>query len=117
LVAVRDRVTGAGRHRVTWRWHLDPACEATLDGDDCRLRTPTAEIWLMPVGRPPSELRITEGWISKSYGVKTPTKVVMVDAEVTLPVSFSYLFADTRLDDGARAHAALLSTGRQRFNE
>jgi uncharacterized heparinase superfamily protein len=106
LVALRDEITGTGRHRVTWRFHLDPACRATLDDGDCRLNTPTAELWLMPVGQPPAALRITDGWVSKSYGVKTPTQVVMVDAELALPVSFSYLFADARLAGPARAHAA-----------
>ena len=105
LLAISDRVEGSGRHRITWRWHLDPGCSATIEGADCRLRTSTAELWMVSAGPPPSALRLDEGWVSKSYGVKTPTQVLVIDAEIELSASYSYIFADARLDDHERAQA------------
>lgn len=105
ILAIHDRVGGGGRHRVTWRWHLDPSCRASLDGQDCRLQTPNATLWMMPVGSVPAALRLDEGWVSKSYGVKTPTQVLVADAHVGLPTSCSYVFSDTRLDEAARIQA------------
>jgi hypothetical protein len=57
------------------------------------------------VGDVPAPFRLADGWVSTSYGVKVPTRVIVLDGDVSLPVSFSYLFSDTRLDESARAHA------------
>lgn len=105
LLAARDRVDGTGSHRVTWRWHLDPGCTASLDGDDCRLTTGSGTFWMLTASALPAPLRLEEGWVSKSYGVKTPTQVIVLDTDGPLPVSISYVFADARLDRTARAEA------------
>ena len=41
---------------------------------------------------------VEDGWVSKSYGVKTPTMVIVFDRDAELPFSLSYIFADARLD-------------------
>jgi uncharacterized heparinase superfamily protein len=109
LLAVRDRVEGTSTHRVTWRWHLDPSCEASFEGSDCRISTPNGVLWMLPAGMPPASFRLEDGWVSASYGVKTPTKVIVLDVRAALPVSFSYLFTHARLDgdDRTRAMSAL----------
>jgi hypothetical protein len=48
---------------------------------------------------------VEDGWVSKSYGVKTPTMVIVFDHDAELPFSLSYIFADARLDVSARADA------------
>ena len=49
--------------------------------------------------------RLEDGWVSKRYGVKTPSKVIVFDRDAELPFSLSYVFADARLDFRARADA------------
>lgn len=113
LLAIRDRVDGSGAHRLTWRWHLDPSCDVTIDGGDCRISTATGVVWMLPAETPPSAFRLEEGWVSASYGVKTATKVIVMDLHQPVPVSFSYLFTDARLDGDARTRAisALAAAG------
>lgn len=115
LVAVADRVEGAGRHRATWRWHLDPDCSAAIDGGDCRIDVGSQQLWMLPAGTVPGELRLEDGWASSGYGVKRPTQVIVLESEGALPITFSYLFAEARLDPAARALAltALAHAGAQ----
>jgi uncharacterized heparinase superfamily protein len=103
LLAVADRVEGAGRHTVTWRWHLDPACRVAAESGDFRITSAGGEVWLLPVV--PASIRLEDGWVSASYGVKTPTKVLVLEMTGALPVRFDYVFSDTRLDGAGRSHA------------
>jgi uncharacterized heparinase superfamily protein len=114
LVAFRDDVAGEGRHRVSWRWHLDPACEAEILDGDCRIKTGSTAVWMLPAGENAS-LALESGWVSKSYGVKSPATVIVLEMDAPLPVSFAYLFAEARLDRGARADiiGALAAAGAQ----
>ena len=103
-VAIRDTVEGGGIHRLVWRFHLDPALDAAVQGDGVRLRRKEQVVWFLPVTLPPAaEVRIEGGWVSPSYGIKLPTSVVVVDATVPVPTSAVYLFADAPLDAGERA--------------
>jgi uncharacterized heparinase superfamily protein len=114
LVAFRDEVAGEGRHRVTWRWHLDPACVAEIHEGDCKIESGGRSVWMLPLGEHPS-LALESGWVSKSYGVKSPGTVIVLEMNAPLPLSFSYLFASARLDRDARADAmaALAAAGAQ----
>jgi uncharacterized heparinase superfamily protein len=103
LLVVADRVEGAGRHSVTWRWHLDPACGVSADAGDIRISTPRGDVWMLPAA--PAPIRIDDGWVSASYGVKTPTKVLVLEVAGALPVSFDYVFSETRLDGTGRSRA------------
>lgn len=103
LLAVADRVDGSGHHTVTWRWHLDPACAASTDSGDIRLSTSRGDLWMLPAA--PASIRIEDGWVSASYGVKTPTKVLVLQLAGALPLSFDYVFSDARLDGAGRSRA------------
>ena len=96
-VLVRDRLDGSGEHRVIWRFHLDPAIGACIDGADVRLSGDSGTSWLLPslpTGFQPS---LEPGWVSPSYGVKVPTTVLVWRASARLPIVGSYLFAESRL--------------------
>ena len=104
LVAFKDGVAGTGRRRVTERWHLDPECQVTIHEGDCRITSGSKEIWMLP--EPAAVMfELEDGWVSKSYGVKDPNKVIVFDHDAELPFSLSYVFADARLEFRARADA------------
>jgi hypothetical protein len=105
LVAFRDAVAGTGRRRVTERWHLDPGCKVTIHEGDCRIASGSKEFWMLPADPAASMFTLEDGWVSKSYGVKTPTMVIVFDHDAELPFSLSYIFADARLEQPARADA------------
>jgi uncharacterized heparinase superfamily protein len=105
IVAFRDRVAGTGRHRITTRWHLDPACDVSRHDNDFRITSGGSETWMLPVEPAPASFKVEDGWVSSSYGVKVECKVVVFDVEAELPFSLSYVFAAARLDVPARAAA------------
>ncbi len=113
LLAVQDRIEGLGVHRVTSRWHLDPSCTATVEGGDCRITVGVRDFWMLAASPATSTFRVEDGWVSKGYGVKASAPVIVLDADCRLPMSFSYVFADARLDLPARAEAltALAAAG------
>lgn len=101
-----DQIEGAGTHHTAWRWHLDPACAATVEDGDVRIVTGNKTFWILPIDPDGAALYLDEGWVSKSYGVKTATTVIAREAEGLLPIHFSYVFADAQLDRAARARMA-----------
>jgi hypothetical protein len=104
---VRDALDLRGTHRVTWRFHLDPAVTATAHGDDLQLTADGHDVWLLPDPIAAGfALSLDEGWVSPSYGVKVPTTVITWTVTASEPVSVSYLFAESRLSEGERAGAA-----------
>ena len=106
-VAVRDRVAGRGIHRLAWRFHLDPALNGAIEGDGVRLTRGERTVWFWPLARPAdSALRLEDGWVSPSYGVKVETSVIVIDTTTAVPASALYLFADVPLDAAQRARWA-----------
>jgi hypothetical protein len=103
VVAIRDHVAGTGRHRISERWHLDPDCQAVVDAGDCRITNGAAEVWMLPAS--PASLRLEDGWVSRRYGVKVPSTVIVFEQDAELPFSLSYVFAGARLDQHARTEA------------
>ena len=94
-VLVTDRLAGAGVRRLTWRFHLDPAVDTELRGADIRLFNGGRNVWLLPDDAAAAHaFSIEDGWISQSYGVKAPTKILVWKAEARLPAEASYLFSD-----------------------
>lgn len=94
-VLVTDRLAGAGVRRLTWRFHLDPAVDTELRGADIRLFHGGRNVWLLPDDAAAAcAFSVEGGWISPSYGVKVPTKVLVWKAEASMPVEASYLFSD-----------------------
>jgi Heparinase II/III-like protein/Heparinase II/III N-terminus len=108
IVVVRDTLTGRGVHQLVWRFHLDPAVAARLDGSDVQLTAGHRDVWLLPdrtaVGFSAS---LEEGWVSPSYGVKQATTVVVWRVKTTVPVTAACLFATSRLTPAEREQALI----------
>lgn len=107
-VAIRDSFErageGSGIHRLTWRFHLDPAVRAALAPAGVRIDGGDRTVWLLPVLLPPgAALRLEEGWVSPSYGVRTRTSVVVLEATVRVPQAAAFLFADAPVPAEERA--------------
>ena len=95
---VRDAIAGAGSHTITWRFHLDPAVTVDRRGPDVRLAGGDREVWLLPDSRAQQlSFAVQDGWVSPSYGVRVPSKVLVFEQRVELPLTVSYLFAESQL--------------------
>jgi hypothetical protein len=95
-VLVRDSLTGTGWRQLTWRFHLDPAIAPERDGRTVRLSNGLRTVWLIPQqSAADMHFDITDGWVSPSYGVRVPTKVLVWRTRATLPLTASFLFAES----------------------
>jgi hypothetical protein len=95
---IRDAADGTGVRELTWRFHLDPDVSAAIVGSDVRLLSGDREAWLQTAM--PSDgltLAIENGWISPSYGVRTPTSVVVLKGRTALPRTAAFRFGFARL--------------------
>jgi hypothetical protein len=100
-VLIRDSIEGRGSHELVWRFHLDPALDAAVDGSDVRLRAAGRDAWLQLASAADGlTMTIEDGWISPSYGVRTGIRVVTLRGRVMLPqvVSFRCGLVRTSLD-------------------
>ena len=96
-VIVRDSVEGAGDRRLVWRFHLAPGIDAAMDGIDVRMRWRGGEAWLQsPDASRLDAVTIEDGWVSPSYGVRVPARVVVARAR-SLPALVSWRFGVDRL--------------------
>jgi hypothetical protein len=103
-VLVHDRVDGARDHALVWRFHLDPAVTAHVEGCDVRLSSGGNTVWLLPDDIAATfSFSVEPGWVSPSYGVKVPTTVLVWKAAVTVPIEASYLFAEAQMNVEERA--------------
>jgi hypothetical protein len=92
-VRIEDRLVGAGTRRLTWRAHLDPSVRARVDGDAVEI-TGTSVVWCRSVQRPRgAALRLEEGWVSPSYGVKVPCQVIVIAVTGPMPMEFVTTFS------------------------
>jgi uncharacterized heparinase superfamily protein len=110
VVLVRDRLDGRGTHRLVWRFHLDPGLQAEVEGAEIRLVGPARAVVLTLLNRPAGlALYVEPGWVSRRYGVKQTTRVVVADRTGLLPVEAVWAFADhlPRPDERAAWLAAL----------
>src|SRR5580765_1192113 len=95
-VLVRDSLTGTGWRQLTWRFHLDPAITPEDDGRTVRLSNGAREVWVVPdVSAVDMRFDIEDGWVSPSYGVRVPGKVLVWRTRTSLPVMVSFLFAES----------------------
>jgi hypothetical protein len=93
---VVDRLEGAGIHRLQWRFHLDPQLSIACLDSDLRFRRQGREVWLLPVDGV-GTLQLITGWVSPTYGVKHGTSTVSCVIEGPLPITRTWLFAESRL--------------------
>jgi hypothetical protein len=97
-VIVRDAIGGAGIHTLVWRFHLDPAVDAEIVGDDVRLSSHGREAWLQLVSTPTDMATTVEGgWSSSSYGVRTEIRVVVLRVRIAVPQAATFRFGLGRL--------------------
>jgi Heparinase II/III-like protein len=97
-VLVRDSIDGQGSRELVWRFHLDPALDADIDGSDVRLRAAGRDAWLQRVDAATgSTVAIETGWVSRSYGVRVHTRVVVITTRASLPVLATYRIGLVRL--------------------
>lgn len=89
-VVIRDSADGQGTHTLVWRFHLDPSLDAVIDGGDARIIRGGREAWIqivdLPAGCTPA---VEDGWVSPTYGVRVPAKVVTMTVRVELPVTLT----------------------------
>jgi len=61
------------------------------------------QVWVLPDDTAAGfSLSLEAGWVSPSYGVKVPSKVLVWTTRSRPPIVVSYLFADVRLGPTAR---------------
>lgn len=112
-VLVRDSIEGRGSRELAWRFHLDPALDASIDGRDVRLRAAGRDAWLQLASATEGlTMTIEGGWISPSYGLRTATRVVTLRGRVMLPQVVSFRFGLVRTPlDRLRVMVASMSAG------
>jgi hypothetical protein len=103
-VAVRDTLSGEGARGLTWRFHLDPAVTPTKLGADVRMSVGSRDVWLL-ASSVDVTFAVEDGWVSPSYGVRFPTKVLVWRTTESLPFTISFLFAERYFDVVARQQA------------
>ena len=96
-IVIRDRIDGASRRPLTWRFHLDPQVTVERQGTDLRLSTHGRAAWLQMTA-PTTDLNVIlePGWVSPSYGVRTPNQIVVIHAVTSLPVAAAFRIGVTR---------------------
>ena len=104
VVLVRDAVGGTGTRHLTWRFHLDPAVHASLDGADLRLSAAGRDAWVQTI-EPGLTLGLERGWVSPSYGLRRETSIIVLQGRVALPRAVSFRFASARLAGDALVQA------------
>jgi hypothetical protein len=90
-LAIADRLSGRGAHRLTWHFHFAPGVAATLDAGMCRLHAP----WATAVLEYPREshAEVNTAWYSPSYGVRTSCQALDLRIDVDLELTAEWLFA------------------------
>ena len=99
----REAVSRA--RRIISRFHLDPAVAPTVCGSDVRLTTRGRDLWLQVID-PIGPIAIQDGWISPSYGVRTPTSTIVLQQDVVLPITMTCRFGIHRLERAELVAAA-----------
>ena len=106
---IRDRIAGRHRHRIDWRFHIDPAVRASeWDGSIC-LASGDTEVWLRShASAVDVPLRLEPAWVSPSYGVRVPTVVAVASIDAELPLEVTWCIGQRdALADVARLTTAL----------
>ena len=91
-LCVRDRVEGAGRHKVVWRFQFAPGASVHVASDGARARIDGRDVWLTAASRPAgSEWRVDPSWVSPRYGVKVAAPVLILSAQADLPAEAAFV--------------------------
>ncbi len=89
---IRDRVTGAGRHRVESFLHLHPAVRVEPAGErEFRLLAPGGVALRLTFG-PAGTLHRVTGYYCPEFGVRLASGALVLEHAGALPVDFRYVF-------------------------
>jgi hypothetical protein len=111
VFAIRDRVSGNGRHRVTSRFHLDPAVRAGVEGDVVVLNAGGRDaMFLTRAPDAGATVGLEESWVSPGYGRKVSTACIVVEADVDLPLTLDCAFTTLERGTGSARMRSLLET-------
>jgi hypothetical protein len=81
-LAITDRLSGSGRHRLAWHFHFAPGVAARLDGAACVLTAGRVRVRLeFPAGLAAA---VTDAWYSPSYGVRVPCLALDLNEDATV---------------------------------
>lgn len=90
---ITDRLSGSGRHRLSWHFHLAPGVTPFLADGKCVLRSSSGAIVELTV---PANLQpaIADAWYSPSYGVRVACQALdlTVEAEVSPASDWRFTF-------------------------
>jgi len=95
-VVVRDWIDGDGTRRLTWRFHLDPAVTPEIVDDTVRFSDGVREAWMTFADGLGRTVRIEPAWVSPSYGVRQPSRVLVIERTIPLPASLVCAFVARR---------------------
>jgi hypothetical protein len=84
-VVVQDTVSGPGRHRLDWRFHLHPGVLPTVVRQGVLLAIPGAGKLLLSSPAPFTAAKLTPTEYSPGYGRKEPASSWVVGGEFALP--------------------------------
>lgn len=86
---IRDTVTGKGEHLLEWFFHFAPECKLRMEGSKIKSAfddNPNVELQVANC-----ELRVEEGWVSRSYGQRQRAPVALCVAKAKLPVTIEFI--------------------------
>ena len=87
---ITDRLSGSGRHRLSWHFHLAPGVTPRIDDGGCRLASAGTVVEL---SFPPAlTATVADAWYSPSYGVRVPCKALDLIAEVEVGSASEWRF-------------------------
>lgn len=90
---ITDRLSGAGRHRLSWHFHFAPGVSARLDQGRCVLTAPGAHVE-MRFASTALAATIQDAWYSPSYGLRVPCLALdlVTDAQLGDASEWSFSF-------------------------
>ena len=93
LLEIDDVLSGSGRHRLAWHFHLAPGVTARVEAGRVVLRAGGREVVLT---HPPAlSPQVVDAWYSPSYGARVPCIALdfTADAEVSVESRWRFVFA------------------------
>jgi uncharacterized heparinase superfamily protein len=87
-IAVRDTVTGRGRHRVTSRLHLHP--DVSLKTTEPNRAVGERDGWTAEISTSNSRIQVEKGWYCPEFGKKIRRLIICISRDRVLPTQITY---------------------------